>query len=159
MFVFWSQGAEKLVWISERPTPSVEDRLRDFKASVEATPERKEEDAATETSYPKDRASLPKRTQMKESVTEGKELTESWGRGGCGYRTAVAMLLLWNGSVTAETHWACVFYPPVLYFVKWEENNIPVYVSDSEVLGAPVANHCFPSKDSHITIYIWMVRL
>lgn len=48
MLVFCSQGAEKLVWIPEGPTQSVEDGLRGSKASVEATPEGKKEDGATE---------------------------------------------------------------------------------------------------------------
>jgi hypothetical protein len=38
------------------------------------------------------------------------------------------LLTLLNASVTAETCWPA---PLVLHFLNWEENNIPVYLSDS----------------------------
>lgn len=56
-----AQGAEKLVWIPERPTQSVEDGLRGSKASVEAIPEGQKEDGATEILNRKDRSFLPTR--------------------------------------------------------------------------------------------------
>lgn len=56
-----------------------------------------------------------------------------------------AMLSLLNTSVNAELLWA---YRPddplVFYIVNWEENNILVYVNDSEILGAPKASHIVP---------------
>lgn len=55
------------------------------------------------------------------------------------------MLSLLNTSVNAELLWA---YRPddplVFYIVNWEENNILVYVNDSEILGAPKASHIVP---------------
>lgn len=49
---------------------------------------------------------------------------------------------LLNASVAPETHWA--YDPPVLHFVNWEETNIPVYITDSEILGTPIANYIVP---------------
>lgn len=48
------------------------------------------------------------------------------------------MLSLLNAFVALETHWACIPDPPVFCFVNWEETNIPLYATDSEILGTPL---------------------
>jgi hypothetical protein len=47
VFVFFSLGAEKLVWISEIPARPVEDGCRGSKVSTETMPEEKKEHGVT----------------------------------------------------------------------------------------------------------------
>lgn len=51
---------------------------------------------------------------------------------------------LLNASVPAEIYLAPAPDPPVFYFINREENNIPVYVNDSQVLVSSTADHIVP---------------
>lgn len=62
-------------------------------------------------------------------------------------RLALILSLLWilKTQVKAEEYWAFLPNPPVLHPVTWEDNDfVPVYVNNTQVLGPPSSGHILP---------------
>ncbi|KAM5309313.1 uncharacterized protein AAES06_024305 [Glossophaga mutica] len=60
---------------------------------------------------------------------------------------ALILSLLWmlKTQVKAEEYWAFLPNPPVLHPVTWEDNDfVPVYVNNTQVLGPPSTGHILP---------------
>lgn len=119
----------------------MEDQQRCHKVCLQRiSTENKKENGTIVLSNPKNRASLPKITPMKILMTEKKDLVILQEK----IMTEKLLFLL---------HYFCWIFqanpisnPPMLHFVNWEENNIFVYVNDSDILRGPIANHINPPR-------------
>lgn len=86
-------------------------------------------------------------------MTKIKDLLKSQGKD-----VTVELLFLTMLSVTPEAYWGYSNDSPVIQFVNWEENNIPVYDIDSENLGAPTANSII-LKAKMVNLMGWFVGI